>query len=131
MQAFRVFLYVTLPLLGFSALKGGSLYSVSFLEAIIYIVLFGVYCAFLVSFFSKGKGRPILEKKFAIKSFLFLSLVWLSILLMYMFDQPGLCKGFDPCDLISYMKLLISYLMLMPPFGFILYSQKKMDQRGI
>lgn len=118
MIAIRIFMYVTIPLLIYGFLKGGSFLSVDFFEYLIFVVLLGIYIGVVVAFFKKELHQ--LSPKLLKIGIAFIFLVWGTITVSFLFFRTKICAGFDPCDLITIPKILVTLLLALLPIVLIL-----------
>lgn len=118
MIAIRIFLYVTVPLLIFGILKEGRLVSASFFELLMYVLLLGIYTGVLIAFFKKKLHE--LSLKLLKIGIAFIFLVWGTITVSLLFFRSKICMGYDPCDLITISKILVTLLLALLPIMLIL-----------
>lgn len=129
MIAIRIFLYVTVPLLILGILKGGELFSVSFFELLMYVFLLGIYSGVLIAYFKKKLHE--LNTRVLKIGIACIFLVWGTITISFLFFRSKICMGYDPCDLITIPKILVTLLLALLPIVLILtfrtYNQHKKD----
>jgi len=109
---------MTVPLLILGMLKGGGLFSASFFELLMYVFLLGIYVGVLVAYFKKSLQE--LNTRLLKIGVVFIFLVWGTITVSFLFFRSKICGGYDPCDMITIPKILVTLLFALMPFMLIL-----------
>lgn len=121
MIAVRVFLYVSIPLLILSALKGEVL-SADYLEMVIYIIPFSILLALIVAV-AKKDLQTISNRTLSV--FLIgLIVTWGIVLSLYLFSGKSMCAGFDSCEFLTIPKILVTFLISFIPVVGLRISRK-------
>lgn len=121
MITIRNFLYISIPLLILSALKGGG-FLADYLEMVIYIVPFAITVASIIGVLK----RDFYTINNRILSFclILLILLWGAILSMHLFGEQQICRGFTTCDFLTTPKILITLLVSLTPILILMFFKK-------
>lgn len=121
MIAVRVFLYVSIPLLILSALKGGGL-SADYLEMVIYIIPFSILLAAVVGV--AKKDLQTINNRVLNIFLVGLIGIWGIVSSLYLFGEKSICAGFDSCEFLTVPKILTSFLISFIPIAGLKFSRK-------
>lgn len=121
MIAIRVFLYISIPLLILSALKGGII-SADYLQMVIYIIPFSILIAVIIGMIKKDLNS--ISSRFLDAVLIGIVILWGMVFGLYKFWKTGLCAGFDSCDFLTIPKILITLLVSATPIVALKISRK-------